>query len=211
MLNINDIFCSFDGEVNAFGQGRRTVFVRLQGCNLDPPCKWCDTPEAIPITGKPISPVLEIIDDFDCDKVTITGGEPLLQTENLLDLICDLKRKDYFISVETNGTFNVDKLMFNLVDSWVVDFKPFYTYSDFKFPYHYMRMSDWIKFVITCEEDFIYSLSGVNGLGILNHKTNFSWAPIYPGMTHTQLANLMMQYKVHGNINVQLHKLLNIK
>ena len=213
MISINEIFCSFDGEVNAFGQGRRTVFVRLQGCNLA--CKWCDQSEAIKSVdiqhqAWSLSEVLRKVDSLECSKVTITGGEPLVQYEALLELICELKKTEYYISVETNGSLDVDSLMVSLVDSWVVDFKPFYEYADFRFPYHLLDMNDWIKFVITNKEDFIESLSAKYEID-MDKKTNFAWSAVYPHITNTQLADLMMTYKVNGNINVQLHKLLGVK
>jgi 7-carboxy-7-deazaguanine synthase len=40
-LDVNDIFASIDGEVNGWGQGRPTTFIRLSGCNLR--CSYCDT------------------------------------------------------------------------------------------------------------------------------------------------------------------------
>jgi 7-carboxy-7-deazaguanine synthase len=213
MISINEIFCSLDGEVNAFGQGRRTVFIRFQGCNLA--CKWCDQPEAIKSVdiqhyNWTLSEVLRKVDSLECSKVTITGGEPLVQYEALLELICELKKTEYYISVETNGSLNVDPLMVSLVDSWVVDFKPFYEYADFRFPYHLLDMNDWIKFVITNKEDFIESLSVKYEID-MDKQTNFAWSAVYPHITNTQLADLMMTYKVNGNLNVQLHKLLNVR
>ncbi len=215
MLNINEIFCSIDGEVNAFGQGRRTVFIRLQGCSLQRnPCKYCDTKDSISNETKHLltnDEILNIVKEYQCDKVTITGGEPLLQYDKLLDLVCDLKKKQYKISVETNGSINVDPLLFSLVDSWIVDCKLNMKKYAFKFPIHLMRTTDWIKFPIEDEDDFRDSLYFIGHFQETNINFNVAWSAIYPKMTNTQLLDFMIKHKVNGCLNVQLHKLLEVK
>ena len=89
-MNIFSIFRSFDGEVNAFdGIGQPSVFVRFVGCNLL--CTYCDTIYARKKTTLHIyldpGELMEKIRMFGCPKVTLTGGEPLLQDwDELQDL-----------------------------------------------------------------------------------------------------------------------------
>jgi molybdenum cofactor biosynthesis enzyme MoaA len=85
--------------------------IKLWGCNWD--CKWCTNKfqplnKAVPITVS----IDEIIDlsglmRLDASLPTlfvISGGEPLLQKVEVLELIASLKRKtDYTVSLETNG------------------------------------------------------------------------------------------------------------
>ncbi len=217
MLNINEIFCSFDGEVNAFGQGRRTVFVRLQGCNLSPPCSYCDTNGSIEdkhVLGFENKHILEIVKEHKCDKVTITGGEPLLQYDAVRDLVCDLKKHGMKISVETNGSIEVDAHLFCIVDSWIVDYKIGLAGYKFQFPIKYMNRNDWIKFPIQSVIDFKISLNVLSDLRSANMTPkdfNVAWSPIYPKMTNEKLMDLMHEYKVDGNLNIQIHKLLGVK
>lgn len=212
MLNINEIFCSFDGEVSSFCQGRRTVFVRLQECNIQ--CPYCDTKHS---TYKKNSllfenkHILEIIDEYQCDKVTITGGEPLLQANEVLDLVCDLKKNQIQISIETNGSIEIKPLFFSLADSWVVDYKINLAGYKFRFPIKYMDKNDWIKFPIRNENEFIISLTILSELRLINKNFNVAWSAIYPKMNNKKLMDLMNKYKVNGNINIQLHKLLGVK
>ena len=93
-LRVDEIFDSIQGE----GQdvGRLTTFVRLTGCNLR--CKWCDTQHAQ--TGGTEIPVGEIASRCGY-RVSITGGEPLLQDIGALIGAFEKARE---ISVETNGT-----------------------------------------------------------------------------------------------------------
>ncbi len=107
-MKVAEIFLSVQGEGNC--AGRRAVFLRLAGCNLS--CKFCDTAYA-QIGGKEftISQVLQTIkkyklkDESNQTYLVITGGEPLLQQEELIPLLKKLnKTLDWFIEVETNGT-----------------------------------------------------------------------------------------------------------
>ena len=96
-MKISEIFLSIQGEGPQVGM--LSWFVRTAGCNLD--CEWCDTTYAK--TGKEMDreTIFEKIPPLVCGNVVITGGEPLLQNNKLLDL---LKILPHNIYVETNGT-----------------------------------------------------------------------------------------------------------
>ncbi|MBM80916.1 MAG: 7-carboxy-7-deazaguanine synthase QueE [Planctomycetaceae bacterium] len=120
-----EIFYSIQGEGKTIG--RPSVFVRLSLCNLY--CYWCDTAytwnwqgTAFPhitdgdtpakftkeneIVTLDAADVCERIHQFDCRNVVITGGEPLLQQDELSQLIDGLKKIDqsYQFEIETNAT-----------------------------------------------------------------------------------------------------------
>lgn len=100
-MRIVEIFYSLQGE--GFFLGIPAVFLRLGGCNLR--CKWCDTKYAQnPKNIKEISidEIIKTIKDYPAKHLVITGGEPLLQQQEILSLI--KKLKNYYIEVETNGT-----------------------------------------------------------------------------------------------------------
>ncbi len=104
-MQICEIFHSLQGEGKDIGLP--TTFVRTAGCNLR--CEWCDTRYAWE-GGEEIAidEIKEKLDTIICNKICITGGEPLLQ-EDLIDLI-DLLLPKYEISVETNGSLDISEL-----------------------------------------------------------------------------------------------------
>lgn len=121
-----EIFHTLQGEgVNV---GCPAVFVRLSLCNLH--CVWCDTDHTWNFTGTPwthekdaqpgyqkhckedviiemsAAEIAAEVRKFGCRHVVLTGGEPLLQEEGLVELIEELRSDggDWFFEMETNGT-----------------------------------------------------------------------------------------------------------
>ena len=100
MLKINDIFYTVQGEGSYVGTP--AIFIRLSDCNLA--CNFCDTEflTGIQMTEEEI---IKKISAYDCDFIVLTGGEPSMQNINIL---CELlKEKGYYITIETNGMFQL--------------------------------------------------------------------------------------------------------
>lgn len=141
---IREIFSSVQGEGPYVGL--RQIFLRFAGCNLS--CRYCDTVKALygereccqvevdPGTGifeeilNPLS-VDEVVDivtkKFPLPlhhSVSLTGGEPLLQADFLMDLLPPLRKLGTAVYLETNGTLfeNLVKVI-RLVDIVSMDIK----------------------------------------------------------------------------------------
>ena len=121
-----EIFHTLQGE--GVSMGAPAVFVRLSLCNLH--CVWCDTDhtwnfEGTPwqhekdaiqgyakhrkedvIIEMPPKEVAETVKGFGCRRVVLTGGEPLLQEGELVELMAALREdgEEWFFEIETNGT-----------------------------------------------------------------------------------------------------------
>jgi len=134
MPNIREIFLSIQGEGPYIGH--RQLFIRFCGCNLE--CNYCDTDfsvkdcqvEYLSGSGKfeylrnPIEEriLLEIIGKFkNYHSISLTGGEPLLACDFLLNLLPKINSKIY---LETNGTLPASlKKAIGLVDIISMDIK----------------------------------------------------------------------------------------
>ncbi len=96
--------------------GRPAIFVRLQVCNLT--CVWCDTrytwdPQHPDFYNySEVSPVqlLKQIGQIPCRRLVITGGEPLLHTATI-DNLLSLLGPEWSVEIETNGTLPGSELI----------------------------------------------------------------------------------------------------
>lgn len=102
-----EIFYSLQGE--GVSMGKPAVFLRLALCNLR--CSWCDTAYswkwnpgemAQHVMDVPSEDVAARVRAFPVKHIVVTGGEPLLQQEEVIRL-CSLL-PGYTVEVETNGT-----------------------------------------------------------------------------------------------------------
>ena len=123
-MQINEIFKSIQGEGPNFG--KPAIFLRTAQCNLK--CTWCDTKytwdwENYDYTKEvkemTIEEIKEQLLDHEIRHLVITGGEPLLQQDDLADLLSFLK-PDFYVEIETNCTILPNKMLTDLVDQWNV-------------------------------------------------------------------------------------------
>jgi len=120
-----EIFYSIQGE--GLNAGKPAVFLRLALCNLA--CSWCDTkytwdwqqynPEEH-IVEVPIDEVYQQILKYGCTYLVVTGGEPMLQQKQFTPLLSYLKKENFHIEIETNGTIIPNPEVSASVDHWSV-------------------------------------------------------------------------------------------
>jgi 7-carboxy-7-deazaguanine synthase len=164
MLNIYSVFNSIDGEINAYnGIGEPTTFIRLKGCNLS--CEFCDTKYANEGSGGigeiSVQTFIELYKNTFLPKITITGGEPLLQRDDLWNLI-DALIKKRVVSIETNGTlplFSQNECDILAKTSkyarYIMDYKLIPSKVPFcKDNFYWLRPWDVLKFVVRNFEDY---------------------------------------------------------
>lgn len=224
---VNQIFSSIDGEVNHFGQGMFSTFIRLQGCNLN--CAWpCDTPQARDknSTSLDMTPgeVFKKVKEFNCNKITITGGEPLEQRKELIRLIRMFDNEDpvrYNLTIETNGSKSL--LGISHLASWVVDYKLVSSGMQREMnleAFSELISTDTVKFVVQNKEDFRVAVDFMREhfplkLSWSNYNYPvFAFGPVYKKLHPKVLVNWVKEsqitkfYKIA--LNIQLHKILNL-
>jgi organic radical activating enzyme len=105
--------------------GTPSVFLRLATCNLT--CTWCDTKYTWDWQNFDYNQEVVVLDTLDveqritgygCRHLVITGGEPLLQQQELATLVASLKIQRFFCEVETNGTVAPSPAMVRDIDQW---------------------------------------------------------------------------------------------
>lgn len=102
MYELVEIFESLQGEGR--NSGRPCVFVRFAGCNLS--CPWCDTDRKARFSLA-LDDLVAEISSFKPKSVILTGGEPTL-VKDMPPLVAELKKRGFWIAVETNATASRD-------------------------------------------------------------------------------------------------------
>lgn len=148
---IVEIFDSIEGEGKRAGE--MAIFVRFAGCNLR--CSYCDTSYALSVKDA----VEHITEDelvnrikaYPWRNVTLTGGEPLLQSTK--DLIIRLARENFDVNIETNGSIAINT---DLPCFYTMDFKCMSSGESEKMlqsNFRKLRHIDVVKFVVGNRED----------------------------------------------------------
>ncbi len=111
---VNDFFVSLQGEGPAIGEP--AAFIRLSGCNLA--CAYCDTAHEV---GRPmeVDAILDAIRSWPA-RVVLTGGEPLLAGEKLVELAAAVSTAGRMVDIETNGTIAPPSELAGLIDNYVI-------------------------------------------------------------------------------------------
>jgi len=186
-LIINEIFYSIQGE--SLSSGMPTVFIRLTGCPLR--CQYCDTAYAFTEgSKKTFDEIIGEVKKFNCNNITVTGGEPLSQrnTINLLTLLNDLS---YNVSIETSNAVSIKKLDNKTII--ILDVKtPASKEADKNIidNYKYLKSMDQVKFVICNLDDTVL------------------FSPSYEEMDIKILAENMLKDNIPARLQTQLHKVI---
>ena len=203
-LDVASIFHSIQGEGTT--QGVPSVFVRLAGCNLA--CSYCDTAWARTAgTRRRLDEVLAEILAFDCPHVTVTGGEPLLQSGCHV-LLRALVRRGCRPILETNGSLPIASLPRGVT-----------VVMDVKCPdsgcasslcvdnLRRLRPGDEVKFVLASRRDFDFTVEFL-ARHPLSPACPVLLSPVWGRLAPALLAEWMLAEGLRARLNLQLHKVL---
>ncbi|GJM16590.1 MAG: 7-carboxy-7-deazaguanine synthase [Thermodesulfobacteriota bacterium] len=177
-MKISEIFFSLQGE--GLEIGLPTVFVRLFACDLR--CNWCDTMYAVEgrdFREHPVSEVLSEIEKYECKRVCITGGEPLIQIKEVEELSNHLINDNYKILLETSGHKMPPPILWAENSTISMDCKCPSSSMQHKMDFDLfvkLRAKDQLKFVIQDEIDYKYARGILNSYNI---KANIIFQPTH--------------------------------
>ena len=203
-LRITEIFLSLQGESSTVGWP--TVFVRLTGCPLR--CSYCDTEYAF--TGGQrysLDEIVQRVQDYSVDHVTVTGGEPLAQGSclALLGRLADLGK---VVSLETSGALDVSEVDRRVTK--VMDIKTPGSGEAHRNRWEnleYIGTGDELKFVIRDRDDYQWACEAVRSRR-LNERCEVLFSPVHAELTPCDLADWIIADRMPVRFQLQLHKLL---
>ena len=225
MLSIKHFFTSFDGEISPFHQGKLTLFIRTSGCNFESfgGCTWCDSKESqkksktdrIIVSNITLKQFFNThIKNSGLEKITITGGEPLLQEEGVNLLSTLALENGMYVTIETNGSIIPKFPIAHPKFGYVVDYKlpssGMESKMNMELPLLLTKNDVW-KFVIGTYTDYKRARKIVREMGD-KVEALIAFQPVF-GIIHPKLLlEWMIRDKLYKPIiSVQIHKVYGVE
>lgn len=207
---VTETFTSLQGE--STWAGMPCYFVRLSGCNLR--CSYCDTTHAYPRGRKTrIASLVRAFSQGDAAIAEITGGEPLAQP-GFRELAVGMRDGGGGrpVLVETNGSLDI-----SVVPDGVI------TIMDVKCPgsgeaaamdfenLRRLRPCDEVKFVVADRRDFDWACRVVRKHKLASRCHAVLFSPVAERLSPAMLAGWVVQSGLPVRMQLQLHKVLNVR
>lgn len=212
-MKVNEIFLSIEGEGKR--AGLPAVFVRFFGCNMT--CSYCDTVYSCKgndYKEMSIDEIIEEMDKYHCNNVTVTGGEPLIH-EGMNDFLERLLEEGYDINVETNGsvspTVRSDKSVFkgNTI-FYTMDYKcPSSEMESFMDIRNFIELDDddVLKFVVGSQDDLIKAHDIIMRLEDEGTYPQIYFSPVFGAIEPKEIVTFLLEHHLyHCKVQLQLHK-----
>lgn len=203
-LRITEMFLSIQGE--STHAGRPCSFVRLTGCPMR--CVWCDS-EYTFTGGERIrfDDIFGKIEEFGCNLVEVTGGEPLAQ-KNVFPFIAELCDRGYEVLIETGGfvsTENVDPRA-----SVILDVKcPASGEAERNHWPNLERLrpeNDEVKFVVADLNDLEFVKGIIGRYDLERRAKSVLISPVFGSSQLVEIAKAVAGSGLNVRLNLQLHK-----
>jgi len=201
-LKINEIYYSVQGESTFMG--KPCIFIRLTYCNLR--CSYCDS-EYTFHEGKDMSikDIIKKIEEYPCNLVEVTGGEPLFQ-KNCINLLSELVNKKYKVLLETSGSLSIENVPKQVIN--IIDFKCPSSKMEKKNLWdniNFIKDNDQIKFVIGNKEDYEWTKNKISEYN-LDSICEILLSPVYKKIKPKQIVEWILQDNLNVRFQMQMHK-----
>lgn len=205
-IRITEMFRSIQGESSH--AGRPCSFVRLTGCPMR--CVWCDS-EYTFTGGEKISieEILMKLEDFGCNLVEITGGEPLAQ-KSVFPLISTLCNRNYEVLIETGGFVSTEEV--DTRASIILDIKcPASGEAERNHWPNLERLrqdKDEVKFVIVDLADWEFAKAKIVEYDLISRSKAVLISPVHGVENLAEIAETVAASGLKVRLNLQLHKFI---
>jgi 7-carboxy-7-deazaguanine synthase len=219
-MQITEIYKSLQGESTY--AGLPCVFVRLTGCNLR--CTWCDSEYTFHGGRKmTVDEIRKEVSRLNPDGglVEITGGEPMLQEQELVPFMQSLLDDSYSVLIETSGERPLERVPAGVVK--IVDVKC--PDSGEGNTFHLANLQtltarDEIKFVLSSRADYEFARNFTKEHDLSRRVNAVLFSPAFRKdatgardsshclLDPRELAEWMLEDNVPARLGLQPHKFI---
>jgi len=201
-MRISEIYPSIHGESQY--AGLPCTLVRTTGCDLR--CAYCDTTYAF-VGGREMSldEIVVEVKRFGLPLVLLTGGEPMLQLE-IAELARRLLDGGFKVAIETSGAHLLDSLPAEVCR--ILDVKTPSSGESHRMQWRAfegLRPCDAVKFVISDEADYRWSIDQMKRLGLVG-DTEVLFSPVHGRLDARELIGWVVRDRLSVRVNLQRHK-----
>jgi len=154
-----------------------------------------------------ITHIMNEIQQWDCNLVEVTGGEPLFQEECII-LLNELVKSNYEVMLETGGSLpisDVPKKVIKIVDfkcpSSAMEKKNLWSILDD------LQSHDEIKFVIGNREDFDWAKDRISEYS-LDKLCTLLFSPTFGKIDPQQIVDWILADNLPVRMQMQMHKVI---
>ena len=228
---VSEIFSSFQGE--GIYWGKKQIFLRFYACNMK--CVYCDEEEKTfhgPYEECDVATLRSRLLSLEEKKgphhsISLTGGEPLLYTDFLKELLPLLKADGFLLYLETNGTYPERlKEVISWADIIAMDIKPPSATGDRPFWEEHRQFLEigqkrelFVKIVVTAKTSFEEIEQALSEIARVDRAIPLIFQPVTPyGEIKETISNASLflfeqrAREVLRDVRIipQLHKLVGI-
>lgn len=204
-MKVVEIFKSIDGE--GIRAGVPVTFIRFAGCNLR--CAYCDTKysyQDAKYEEMTVNDIYKKVIELGLNKITLTGGEPLLQQELPL-LVRWLTAQGIEVNIETNGSLNVSEYCGK--DNVIVTMDYKCPCSDMENQMYLPNLKkltdkDVLKFVVGSKQD----LDKVREILEEPCKAQVFISPVFGNIEPKDIVEYILENNLDARVQLQLHKII---
>ena len=171
-------------------------------------CVWCDSEYTF--TGGTrilFEDIFDKLENFNCNLVEVTGGEPLSQ-KNVFPFITELCDKGYEVLIETGGYVSTEKV--DARAKIILDVKcPASNESERNHWANLERLrkeKDEVKFVIADLNDWQFARNIIEKYDLQNRTKEILISPVFGSSNLQKIAETISQSGLKVRLNLQLHK-----
>ncbi len=202
-MDICEIFYSIQGESTY--SGLPCIFIRTAGCNLR--CSYCDTRYAYDGgVDMAVDEILAQVLSYGCRLIEITGGEPLIQREELNPLINSLLEAGHMVLLETNGSLsvaNIDHRVVKIMDLKCPDsgMSEYVRWENLQ----HLGEHDQVKFVLSSRRDYEWAREVIAKHPLLN-KIEVLLSTAFDTLELKDVVRWMLDDRLNARFQLQMHK-----